>query len=60
MNFCREESHIQKTSKHFIMGCKSQLLISEEESLTESVLKYRCLYDKSYADYKSKVFVEIA
>ena len=27
---------------------------------TESVRKYRCLYDKSCADYKNKVFVENA
>ena len=43
-----------------MMGRKSQLLISEEESLTESVRKYRCLYDNSCADYKNKVFVENA
>ena len=42
-----------------MMGCKSQLLISEE-SLAESVRKYWCLYDKSCADYKNKVFVEWA
>ena len=42
-----------------MMGCKSQLLISEE-SLAESVQKYWCLYDKSCADYKNKVFVEWA
>ena len=42
------------------MGRKSQLLISEDESLMESVRKYRCLYDKSCADYKNKVFVENA
>ena len=43
-----------------MMCCKSQLLISEEESLAESVQKYWCLYDKSCADYKNKVFVEWA
>ena len=43
-----------------MMGRKSQLLISEEESLTESVQKYRYLYDKSCADCKNKVFVENA
>ena len=41
-----------------MIGRKSQLLISEEEFLTESVRKYRCLYDKSCADYKKKVFVK--
>ena len=43
-----------------MMGRKSQLLISGEESLTESVRTYRCLYDKSCVDYKNKVFVENA
>ena len=42
------------------MGRKSQLFISEDEPLMESVRKYRCLYDKSCADYKNKVFVENA
>ena len=54
----RREQHTE--NKDFMMGRKSQLLISEEESLTESVRKYRCLYDKSCADYKNKVFVENA
>ena len=53
-----QESSTQK-KKHFIMG-REELLISEEESLTESVRKYWCLYDKSCADYKNKVFVENA
>ena len=43
-----------------MMGPKSQLLLREEESLTESVRKYRCLCDKSCADYKNKVFLENA
>ena len=43
-----------------MMGRKSQLLISEEEPLTEFVRKYRCLNDKYCADYKNKVFVENA
>ena len=43
-----------------MMGRKSQLFISEEEFLAESVGKYRCLYHKSSSDYKSKVFVENA
>ena len=43
-----------------MMGPKSQLLIREEESLAESVRKYRCLYDKFCADNKNKVFVENA
>ena len=42
------------------MGRKSQFVISEEESLAEFVRKYRCLYGKSSADYKTKVFVENA
>ena len=54
----RRQQHTE--NKHFMMGCKSQLLISEEESLTESVQKYRCLYNKSCADYKNKAFVENA
>ena len=41
------------------MGHKSQLLISEEESLTESVQKYLCLYDKSCADYKKKSLLKM-
>ena len=40
------------------MGCKSHLLIKEEESLMESVQNDQCLYDKFCADYKSKVLVE--
>ena len=42
------------------MGRHSQLLISKEESLTESVRKYRCLYGKSCEDYKNKLFVKNA
>ena len=54
----RKEQHTE--NKHLMMGRKSQLLIIEEESLMESLRKYRCLYDKSCADYKNKVFVENA
>ena len=43
-----------------MMGRKSQLLINEDESSTESVRKYWCLYYKSCADHKNKVFVENA
>ena len=43
-----------------MIGRKLQLFISEEKSLAESAQKYRCLYAKSYADYKRKVFVENA
>ena len=43
-----------------MIGRNPQPLISEERSLAESTQKYQCLYDKSYADYKSKVFVENA
>ena len=43
-----------------MIGRKPQPLISEEKSLAESTQKYQCLYDKSYADYKSKVFAENA
>ena len=43
-----------------MIGRKPQLLMSKEESLTESVRKYRCLYDKFCADYKNKVFAENA
>ena len=40
-----------------MMARKSQFLINEQESLTESFRKYWCLYDKSRAD-KKKVFLE--
>ena len=53
--FKRKHVSVKKTSKHFMIGRKSQLLISEGESLAESFRKYRCLYGKFSADNKNKV-----